>query len=292
MQTINPPTMTVANVAALYLQHTKNEQHTRTFESRKRHLDAFVKEHGQLAIKDAKPFHLKFWLDSQTQWKSDWTRKGVVSSIQHCFNWAARLGVITGNPFKGVRQREGRNGRAMTDVEFGRMLRVSSVLFRRVLIFLRYTGCRPGEMAQVRLDYIDRERGIITLWKHKTIHVDQKPRVVVMHPVVRRLIDYVDRSRFPNQITLFVNARGRAWNRHSISHRIQRIRDRAGIPNDCKIYGLRHAFGTNAIRKKVGIKTVAVLMGHKTTRSTERYIHIENDIEHLADALNATFGSK
>lgn len=286
-----PPPMTVANVAALYLQQTKKEQHARTYESRRRHLEAFVRDHGQLKITDARAFHLQFWMNDQLQWKSDWTRKGVISSIQHCFNWAARLGVIQHNPFKGVRQREGPNGRAMTDVEFCGMLRASSVVFRRVLIFLRYTGARPGEMANVRPEYIDRERGVITLWKHKTIHVDQKPRVIVMHPAIRKLTDYLVRNMFPNQEELFVNARGRAWNRYSIACRIRNLRKRIGIPRDCKIYGLRHAFGTNSIRKKIGIKTVAVLMGHKTTRSTERYVHIDNDIDHLTDALTTVFRS-
>lgn len=50
---------------------------------------------------------------------------------------------------------------------------------------------------------------------------------------------------------------------------------------DAKLYGLRHAFGTNAIVNGVDIKTLSVLMGHESTRMTEHYLHLASRSEHL-----------
>jgi AraC-like DNA-binding protein len=55
---------------------------------------------------------------------------------------------------------------------------------------------------------------------------------------------------------------------------MQRARERAKIPDEVKLYGLRHAFGTRAILNGVDIKTLAELLGHTTTRMSEHYIHL------------------
>ena len=63
--------------------------------------------------------------------------------------------------------------------------------------------------------------------------------------------------------------------------------DRLDLPADCKLYGVRHKFGTDAILRKIpgGIKTLSVLMGHTTTRSTERYVHLDDQLDFLREAL-------
>jgi site-specific recombinase XerD len=66
---------------------------------------------------------------------------------------------------------------------------------------------------------------------------------------------------------------------------MQRARKTAGIPDDAKLYGLRHAFGTRAIINGVDIKTLAELLGHSSTRMSEHYVHIAGKVPHLLDAM-------
>ena len=66
---------------------------------------------------------------------------------------------------------------------------------------------------------------------------------------------------------------------------MQRARAKAGIPDDCKLYGLRHRFGTEAILNGVDIKTLAELMGHSTTKMSENYVHLAGQASHLAAAM-------
>jgi integrase len=282
--------MTVAEVTALYLAHTQNEQSLRTFEGRERTIKAFADHCGAVDLSNAKPWHLRLWIDAQRQWRSDWTRKGAISTIQRCFNWALKLGIIDRNPFYGVSQREGEPGRAMTDGEFRAALRASSVPFRRVLMFLRYTGCRPGELASIKPENIDESRGVCLLHHHKTMRKTRKPRVIVLHPVAKRLCAYLIRTQFPDQPKLFVNTRGTGWTRYALACRMKRLRASLALPADCRLYSLRHAFACRAIRNRVEIKSLALLMGHVGTKSTERYIHLEGDYDHLGDAVRRAIG--
>lgn len=66
---------------------------------------------------------------------------------------------------------------------------------------------------------------------------------------------------------------------------MRRARELAGVPNDVKLYGIRHAFGTRGIVNGCDLKTLSTLMGHTSTRMTECYTHLARQNEHLAAAM-------
>jgi site-specific recombinase XerD len=84
---------------------------------------------------------------------------------------------------------------------------------------------------------------------------------------------------------VFLTYRLTPWNRFSLGLRVRRAREKAGIPDDAKLYGVRHAFGTRGVVNGCDIKTLAELMGHTTTRMTEHYLHLAGQREHLASAM-------
>jgi integrase len=84
---------------------------------------------------------------------------------------------------------------------------------------------------------------------------------------------------------VFVNTNGLPWDRASLAWRMVRLRGRAGLRDDCVLYGLRHRFATEAVRRGVDIKVVAELLGHASTRMTEHYVHVAQDLTHLAEAV-------
>jgi site-specific recombinase XerD len=83
---------------------------------------------------------------------------------------------------------------------------------------------------------------------------------------------------------VFVNAKGKPWDRASLALRMVRLREKTGLPDECRLYGLRHRFATEAVRRGVDLKTVAELLGHTSTRMTEHYVHVAGDLGHLTDA--------
>jgi integrase len=164
-------------------------------------------------------------------------------------------------------------------------------LLRRFLIFMRFTGCRPGEAARAKWVDIDWDRNIIVLAEHKTKKKTGKPRVLYLHPVCINLLRWLQRDPSPSGL-IFVNAWGQSWKNAARSQRLQRIRERSSLPADAKYYGMRHAFGTRAILNGVEIKTVSTLMGHSSTKTTEIYVHVADKHEHMNAAMVDVFGKK
>lgn len=286
----NPPSqngnngrMTVAQVIEFFLAHSPGVCQ-RFAEDRQRVLRLFAKAHGALSLDEAKPYHLRLWVDEQKSWKSDWRKKGVIASVQRAFNFALRLGYIEKNPFVGVFQAPGDRGRPMTPLEFRSLFKATDNSLRRLLLFLWWTGARPGEARALKWPHIDTQRACARLLEHKTAHSrrDRHQRVIVLFPAVVKLLIWI-RKNEPWE-WVFTNSRGRPWTRSALDLRIYRLRKRLGIPNDCKLYSARHAFATRAARNGVELATLAQLLGHTSTRMSEWYLHLAGETDHLQAA--------
>lgn len=307
------PERTVASIIELYLKVNGKRYDERSLSERKHYLQRFAEAHGfrKVTDKDCLPVHLEQWVNDHPEWKSDWTVSQVLNIVQRPFNWAVKKRLILANPFRGVERRTGQPRRPLTDKEFQSLLRSTSVWltrqrskklypcdarrrqrpsagarFRQMLVFLRYTGARPGEAAALEWEDIDIENAVIVLNEHKTSKTQRvkKPRVIPLHAVVVKLLISIRKRNEPGKL-VFLTHRKSAWNRCNLGQRMRRAREIAGVPTDAKLYGLRHAFGTRSIINGVDIKTLAELMGHTTTRMTEHYLHLSGQRAHLADAM-------
>jgi integrase len=302
----------VAEIIELYLKLTKDKYSERAYAERVRHLQLFAETHGWRKVndQDCLPLHVETWLAEHPEWKSDWTKAQIVSTVLRPFNWAVKKRLIPGNPFRGIDQPEGEPRRPLTDVEFQLLLRHTFVRrkrqaprrrcpsdfrrrlypspaarFRQVLIFLRFTGARPGELAVLRWEDIKLDDQVIILRRHKTSRKTRKPRVIALHPVVVKLLINIKRRGDPGE-HVFLTYRLTPWNRITLGQRLRRARESAGIPPEAKLYGTRHAFGIRSILNGVDIKTLAELMGHSSTRMTEHYLsYLGGQREHLAAAM-------
>ncbi len=288
---------TVASIVEAYLDFAKPNLSERTRYERTAILQSFCEAHGFRKIRECLPFHLTKWLRSQTTWKSDWTIHGAINAIQRPFNWAVQQGLIPKNPFKGITHPPGEPRRPLTPAEFQALLRATSgrvtkrrpspgARFRQFLIFLWYSGMRPGEVSDLTWNDIDWQSASVVLRKHKTIRTQRhpRPRIVPLHPVLIKLLLSIKKRNQPSEY-IFQTDRGSKWMRSTLDQRVRRDRARGGIPADAKLYGIRHNFGTRAIVNGVDIKTLATLLGHTSTRMTEHYLHLAGQREHLAASM-------
>lgn len=222
--------------------------------------------------------------------------------MQGVFNWAADAELIEKSPFRKIRQNAGAPRRDMTPEEFQAILRSTGgpyktrptpgARFRQVLFFLWLTGCRPGEAAGLRWNEVDLEAGVIVLRQHKTIKTQRKPkpRIVPLVPVAVNLLRFLKKHSRCDHV--FVTHRGTPWNRFNLGLRLRRARTKAGVAQDAKLYGVRHAFGTRGIVNGLDIKTLSLLMGHETTQMTEHYLHLAGRRDFLAAAMQQVNGRR
>ena len=288
--------MTVIALCDIYLEHAERHLGKRTYPERKRVLHRLCEFLGDKLVSSCLPIHLDQWLDQQTTW-GPWSQSSAAKTIRTCFNWGVNQGIIQANPFKGVRRADGDRRRPITDDEYQSLLRHTAsgygkrqrpspaARFRQVMVFLRFSGARPQEAYRLRWTDIDFDRAEIVLVDHKTARTQKvpRPRIIPLHPVVVKLLLWI-RRRESNEF-VFVNHRGKPWDRTTLSQRLQSAREAAGIPSDAKLYGLRHNFGTMAIVNGVDLMTLAQLLGHTRTKQTEYYVHLAGQRQHLADAM-------
>ena len=285
---------TVQSILGAYLKHAKRHLSARHFAHQQSILQRFNDAHGYRDVADCRPIHLTQWLDANPDWKTDWTLHGIVSTVKRAFTCAATQELITKNPFKVVKRPTGAPRRPVTDDEFQRLLRgaggPTGKTFRQALVFMRFTGCRPGEMAALKWEDLDLDRARIVLSAHKTARKTHKPRVLPMMRAVVKLLTY--RRKQTDGPYVFLNAYGNPWHRSALSLRLQRCRARQDIPKEATLYGVRHKFGTDAIIKGVDLKSLSMLMGHTTTRMTEYYLHLAGEDAHLEQSMRRATGPR
>jgi len=292
---------TVASVIETYLSLAPGLIAASTLEMRQPHLQSFSDAHGWRTVTAATPLHVQEWLNEHPGW-GDWTKNGAVRTIQAVFNWATRNKLIATNPFLGASHRAGLPRRDMTPEEFNAILRATrshgrkrptpAHRFRKVLIFLYLTGCRPGEAAKLRWEHINFKLNLIILPDHKTARTQRvpRPRVITLHPRVVRLLKQIQAKQEGELV--FLTYRKTPWDKHTLAQRVKRARRAAGVPEDAKLYGVRHAFGTRAVLNGVSLKTLSELLGHTTTRMSEYYVHLAGQYAHLADAIRQVNGHR
>jgi integrase len=201
-----------------------------------------------------------------------------VGQSVYALNWALEMELIHRNPFAKMRSRgRPQRRRPMTDDEFQTLLQGSDPTFRRFLIFLKFTGCRPGEAASMRWPDVHFEEGVVVLKEHKTARKTGRTRVIPLVPTVIKLLLWIRSPRQHSsngreQDHVFTNSRSNTFSRGLLSLKMQRFRKRLGLAQDVTLYGLRHRYGLMGIKNGVNLKLLSLCMGHARTQMTEHYI--------------------
>jgi integrase len=141
----------------------------------------------------------------------------------------------------------------------------SAIAAIRLLIL---TGCRLSEILLLRWEWIDFERGCLLLPDSKT----GAKTVPLGAPALRALAEL---PRHEGSRYVMPAERGDG---HfvGIQKPWQRIRAAAGL-NDLRIHDLRHSFASIAVSGGDSLYLVGKVLGHRQSRTTERYAHLKDD---------------
>jgi integrase len=152
-------------------------------------------------------------------------------------------------------------------------------------LFLLNTGCRPGEACAICPEHVNLDEHKVVLPQHKNSRCSGKPRTIYLNDQalfsLPELLFWAEPGR-----PLFRNTVDRPWSTRKLDEYWRELRDRLGLPEDCRLLGARHRFITNLHKRGVPTATVAVLVGHEGIWATQTYVHVEGDDEHLLAVLN------
>lgn len=217
------------------------------------------------------------------------TIRDTIATVQTLFSWAVRNEYLDVNPLVGFRKPAARvRTRIISDSEFQSLLRAAtrSPAFRRVMIALRQTGCRPGELRALTWDMVDLKAGLWILPDHKTVTRQRKPRprVIPLPKVVWKLCQWLFKRASDKSGPVFRNMFDLPYTKDCITTYFDRLRMRAGIEKkageNLVLYSHRHTFATERAGRVADIE-LAELLGHTDTQMIPRYTHF--NVERLQD---------
>jgi integrase/recombinase XerD len=242
-----------ARTIRLYLQHVAAfAQH-------------FHRSPDQLGAEEIRRYQLFLIQEKKLAWSS---YKQIVCALRFFYaKTLKRPFMLEDIPFP---HHEQRLPLILSKEEVERILAAPSHLKSRALLMTVYsTGLRRSEVAHLRVSDIDSAR--------MTITVDgkgKKDRVVMLSPVLLDTLRQYWRQAKPKH-WLFP---GRTPNQpicdnvvFAVFHNAVRS---AGITKHVSPHSLRHSFATHLLESGTDLRTIQILLGHRSLKTTARYLHI------------------
>lgn len=151
--------------------------------------------------------------------------------------------------------------------EIQRLLVVTeSAKYRALIISMYGMGLRVGEACAMRVDDIDSERMMVRIPFCKG-----NPRYVPLpNPVLLALRDYWRQFR-PKGPQLFPGGANGHLSTSQVARVVKKLALLAGIDKTVSTHSLRHSYATHLLDSGADMRTVQVLLGHASLRSTMAY---------------------
>ena len=168
-------------------------------------------------------------------------------------------------------RREQRLPTVLSPEEFRRFLAAVRNPKHVAILAVAYSaGLRVSEVVRLRLEDLDRDRGLIQVRGGK----GRKDRCTLLSETALALVDAYLEGADPGR-WLFPGARPA----HHLSARsVQKVtaaaRGRAGITKPLTPHVLRHSFATHLMESGIDVRLIQELLGHASVRTTEIYTHV------------------
>ncbi len=156
--------------------------------------------------------------------------------------------------------------------EIARLFEVTGNLKHRALLMTAYGGgLRVGELLNLRIEDVDSGRMMIRVRKGK----GEKDRYTVLFPRLLEQLRLYWKSCRPERPWLFPGAKsGRSLCCRSAGLIYQKAKEKAGISKRGGIHTLRHCFATHLLEEGVDLRTIQLLMGHRSISTTIGYVQL------------------
>jgi integrase len=203
-----------------------------------------------------------------------------VKLLRSSLNLARQWGMLEGdNPAAGITllHEDNKIENYLDEAQLQRLLEVLRTdrnrTVCRIALFLLSTGCRLNEALSATWADVEVERRVFTI--RATNSKSRKLRSVPLNDSAIAVLSSMDRGEDGDP--LFVSSRGRQ--RHArkafttIAKQWKRVREAAGLPH-LRLHDLRHSFASFLVNDGRTLYEVQAILGHSTSKVTERYAHL------------------
>lgn len=211
--------------------------------------------------------------------RSPHTVNSELTTLSGIFHVAARHRFVRENPCGKVKQMDAEDApeRRLTQDEEKALLASAeeSLPFLKPMIQLAlWTGLRQGELIALEKSAVDFGRNRLFVVNPKWKRDRRKTEGVPLGKEVRELVWRLCQASLGSYI--FTDERGDRLKKNTVDHFFRKACARAGVVG-FRFHDLRHEYGSRLGDADVNLKKIARLMGHSTTKQTERYVHPTDD---------------
>jgi integrase len=211
-----------------------------------------------------------------------------VALVSTILGFAATRGLCTNNPARGVKKAPVRKvERFLSEAEIARLAAAIDAEAARsgnpypaaAIKLLMLTGCRRGEIVNLRWEHVDFERECLRLPDSKT-----GAKVVYLNAPARAVLQDLPRMAGNPRVIPGMRVGGAGPALDKVWFRIRH----AAALDDVRLHDLRHSFASVGAAGGLSLPIIGALLGHKHAATTARYAHLSADPLRAAnDAVGA-----
>jgi len=148
---------------------------------------------------------------------------------------------------------------------------LGSVKYRAIVTTMYAAGLRISEACSLKPGDIDSQRMLI----HVRLGKRGRDRFVMLSQKLLELLRVYWTMARPPGIYLFTGATKRGHvGPEAVRHALREAARRVGLQKRVTPHALRHSFATHLLEDGADLRTIQVLLGHGSIRSTARYTHV------------------
>lgn len=147
---------------------------------------------------------------------------------------------------------------------------VASLKHRTILSVCYAAGLRISEAIHLHLPDIDSARMVLRVEQGK----GQKDRYVMLSPKLLALLRAWWRVAKPRSWLFPGERAGRPITSDAVELACQQAQRHCGIPKPITPHSLRHAFAVHLLEAGTDLRTIQLLLGHRSLATTARYLRI------------------